>query len=242
MTVAARAVAFSAASVVAVALATSAAASTQLATQNVVVVRAESQSGHPYVAWQLASGWCANVVEVASSPTVGSDGSFFVENFVDGGVLDPAQTSWLSSSPSTRNTGSYYVHVEAYACDFSAGPEWSPVVKFDVTPPPPPPPAPPWVTIQLWDGFRYRTAVRVGNEVGIIYTANGSLASENDFDLNGRICIALTRGSRCWKASSDPTPTGEVRITPKMVVQARFTVYALLRGKVVGRRAFPVRH
>jgi hypothetical protein len=130
-----------AASIMAVAT-PSAGAGLRSAAQNVVIVRAESQGGHPYVAWQMASGWCPNVVELAKSPSVGSDGAFFAENILDAGVLQSGQTTWLSSSPSTSSPGSYYVHVQAFPCDFSAGPEWSPVVKFDVTPPPPPPPAP----------------------------------------------------------------------------------------------------
>jgi hypothetical protein len=132
-----------AAAAVAAAIALPAAAGVRVAQQNVVIVRAESAGGHPSVAWQLAPGWCALVIELATNPAVGSDGSFFTENIIDGGALDTGQTSWLSSSASTKDPGSYYVHVEAYACDFSGGFEWSPVVKFDVTPPPPPPPPPP---------------------------------------------------------------------------------------------------
>jgi len=114
---------------------------------NVVITRAEAQGAHPSVSWTLAPGWCSNVVNVARSPQTGSDGSFFSENVIDGGVLgrasqrparsphsdrhtrgllrEDSQTSWLSSSASLDNPGTYYVQVQAVQCDFGAGPEWS---------------------------------------------------------------------------------------------------------------------
>jgi hypothetical protein len=228
-------------------------AAVRRAAQSVVIVRAESQGGHPYAAWQMASGWCANVVELAKNPSVGSDGSFFAENILDAGVLQPGQTTWLSSSPSTRSPSSYYVHVQAYACDFSAGPEWSPVVKFDVTPPPPPPPAPPpppptplKVTFALRADLGGDTLTKVyrvhrGESVQILATASPRVGSAfDDFELYGRVCVALVKGSSCW-ASQLYITIASVRVLPKMVVRGRFTVFATLHGKVVGRASFPAR-
>jgi hypothetical protein len=239
--------------VAAVVVVVSASAGVRVAAQNVVITHAESRSGHPYVAWQTASGWCPNVVELAKTPSVGSDGSFFVENVIDAGVLSAGQTSWLSSSPSASSPGSYYVHVQAYACDFSAGPEWSPVVKFDVTPPPPapvtvapPPPPPPLkVTFALRADLGGDTLTKVyrvhrGQRVQILATPTpqGGSASD-DFAVYGRVCVALVKGSTCWPSELYVT-IASVRVLPRMVVRGQFTVYATLRGKVVGRRSFPV--
>jgi hypothetical protein len=119
-------------------------AAVRFAQLDVVITRAVSQNGYPFVRWKLGAGWCSNVVEVASDPTVGDDGSFLDEHLVDNDVLDDAETSWLSSSPSTANPGSYYVHIQVVSCDFSADAEWSAIVKFDfpASSPAPPPPAP----------------------------------------------------------------------------------------------------
>ncbi|MBA3298023.1 MAG: hypothetical protein H0U19_13930, partial [Acidobacteria bacterium] len=81
---------------------------------NVVITSAEAQAAHPFVRWTLAPGWCSNVVSVAKSPQTGSDGSFFSENVIDAGILVVNQTSWLSSSESVGQTGTYYVRVQAY--------------------------------------------------------------------------------------------------------------------------------
>src|SRR5688572_3162940 len=77
---------------------------------------------HAQVTWTLAPGWLPNVIYIAKSPAIGSDGSFFSENIVDAGILSEGQTSFLSSSQ--LNYGTYYVRVQAYASDFSAI-EWS---------------------------------------------------------------------------------------------------------------------
>jgi hypothetical protein len=69
-----------------------------------------SQNRHPMVTWLLPPGVEAFAVEIATSPSTGSDGAFFQENVRDLGLLQPTQTTYLGTSQ--LDPGTYYTHVE----------------------------------------------------------------------------------------------------------------------------------
>jgi Divergent InlB B-repeat domain len=102
-------------------------------------------NGHAMATWTLAPGSQAVTIDVATSPLEGSDGSFFDENFADGGILTDSQTSWLSSSQLAP--GTYYVHVSSLS-SVSFG--WSNVLSFTIPVPPPPPPVPTTVLVSAF--------------------------------------------------------------------------------------------
>jgi len=93
------------------------------------------------------------------------------------------------------------------------------------------------------------SAARRGERVRIWFAASGSMESVDAFDARGRICVALARGSTCWRvATANNQDIGLVlvreiplRVLPKMVGHGHLTVSALLGGKVIGRRVFRVR-
>ena len=67
------------------------------------------KDGHPTATWSLPSGVQARLIEVATSPQVGSDGSFYREYVEDSDTLEDTQTYWESSY--MLEPGTYYVHV-----------------------------------------------------------------------------------------------------------------------------------
>lgn len=104
----------------------------------VTITSATHVDGHAKVTWTLPPGWTPNVIAIASKPDVGSDGSFFTENLVDGGILRAGQTEFLSSSRLEPRT--YFVRLQAYADDFSDS-GWTDTATFTISPAPPPGPA-----------------------------------------------------------------------------------------------------
>jgi hypothetical protein len=86
----------------------------------------------------------------------------------------------------------------------------------------------------------FNGTVRKGQSLQMLVELAGSVASQVDFTAQGRLCLALIHGSSCVRAKGRAPGFWTVRVTPKMVVRGRFTVSALLRGKVVGRRSFRV--
>jgi hypothetical protein len=87
---------------------------------------------HPKATWTLPSGSESFVIQVASSPETGSDGSFFTENVEDIDLLESGQTSWLSSS--RLDPGTYYVHVGGTTpnCEACPIPEWSETLSLKI--------------------------------------------------------------------------------------------------------------
>jgi hypothetical protein len=67
------------------------------------------QSGHATATWSLPLGVQAKVIEIATSPTTGSDGYFLAENRKNFDTLQEARTSWTSSV--SIAPGTYYAHV-----------------------------------------------------------------------------------------------------------------------------------
>lgn len=100
-------------------------------------------SQHPTATWSLPSGVQAQVVEVATSPTTGSDGYFFFENVEAFSVPQATDTSWTYGFQLAP--GTYYVHVAGYDTTCGACPvrEFSNVLTLVIAAPPPPPPPPP---------------------------------------------------------------------------------------------------
>lgn len=80
---------------------------------------------HPTATWSLPSGGVADVIEVATDPSTGSDGSFFLERVEIFDTLDDAQTTFTATS--TVAPGTYYVHVGGRqpACSTCPSREWS---------------------------------------------------------------------------------------------------------------------
>jgi hypothetical protein len=68
--------------------------------------------GHVGASWSLPSGVESSVVEVATSSSQGTDGSFFTESLVLFDVLFATQTSYVSTE--VLPPGTYYLHVGTY--------------------------------------------------------------------------------------------------------------------------------
>jgi hypothetical protein len=87
----------------------------------------------------LPSGVEAAALEVATSPSVGSDGSFVTENVKDFDILQPTQTTYVGSD--RLDVGVYYVHVQTLddACSYLENNTcfaWSPTATLTISPPP----------------------------------------------------------------------------------------------------------
>lgn len=95
-----------------------------------VITTVGQQSGHPWASWTLPTGVESAVVEVATSPSVGTDGYFFSENVADFDTADSSQTYWLSSDK--LDPGTYYLHVGGidYPCFMADN---CPVREFSAT-------------------------------------------------------------------------------------------------------------
>ena len=224
---------------VALALAVTGIAVAAPASGHMVIISATAVGGHPSVSWTVSPGWCSNIIAVADSSEVGSDGSFFGEHLIDGGALTSAQTSWLSSDQSTSKPGTYYVRVQGYACDFSDGPEWSETATFTVQPPPPPaprPPAgPPKVRLSIANvvGKNLTGAAR-GQTIEISSDVRASDPSASDWLLRGKVCVRRTTSPLC-KDNFIIT-----KVTRAMEVNGRIRAYALLDGKILASKSIKV--
>jgi hypothetical protein len=108
-----------------------------------VILTVGQVSQHPTATWSLPPGGQSSFIEVATAPTVGSDGYFFLENVVAAGVPQPTDTSWTSTYQ--LDPGTYYVHVagDDTACGACPFQEFSTIVTLVIPSPPPPPPPPP---------------------------------------------------------------------------------------------------
>jgi hypothetical protein len=106
----------------------------------VIITSATAVDRHAKVTFSIPSGWTPNVIVIATTPDVGSDGTFFTENYADGGILNKGDTEFLSST--ALQPGTYYVRIEAYQDDFlDMG--WSETASLVVQAPPPPAPSQP---------------------------------------------------------------------------------------------------
>ena len=112
--------------------------------------RVDHVDGHPHVTWTQPASY-PNVyidwIEVATAPTVASDGHFFAENVVDQEIyFSPTESTgeWLSAHK--LEPGTYYVHLRALRqSDYATA--WSSIATLSI-PEPPPPPEPrrkPWI-------------------------------------------------------------------------------------------------
>ena len=112
--------------------------------------RVDHVDGHPHVTWTQPASY-PNVyidwIEVATAPTVASDGDFFAENVVDQEIyFSPRESTgeWLSAHK--LEPGTYYVHLRALRqSDYATA--WSSIATLSI-PEPPPPPEPrrkPWI-------------------------------------------------------------------------------------------------
>jgi hypothetical protein len=181
---------------------------------------------------------------VAKSAQTGSDGSFFVENLIDGAALDKNQTSWLSSSPSVETPGTYYVQVAAYACDFSAGPEWSATAAIVKAPPPPPPaPAPPptpkgILVVRGWNGYDNTTPplskVRLGQLITIELKA--TLRAQSAMSEDGLFCTLTRSGNFCRAYGGKALTYIVTRVSTNMIVRGKVTFSAEYRNPATKQR------
>lgn len=103
------------------------------------IVGVGSDNRHLGVSWTLPPGVEAFSLEVASSPLVGSDGSFFTENLKDVAILQPTQIQYVATSQ--LDVGFYYVHVQTQDrdCDYAENATcfaWSPMAQVFIELPP----------------------------------------------------------------------------------------------------------
>ena len=200
----------------------------------VTITSTSSVNRHPQVTWALPSGWTPNVIDIAKAPDVASDGSFFTENIVDAGILQPGQTTFLSASQ--LDPGTYYVRLQAYADDFSEI-GWTDTATLIIAAPPPPPPPP---------VARYRIDVTTLTGAKLTTLRMGQLV-EVELDIQPlearflstakrHLCIRLRTGVSCsTKLLRFPV------VARNNTINGLFTVYATEDDKVVAKRVLPVR-
>ena len=197
------------------------------------ITSATHQNRHALVTWRLAGGWVPDVISVSSSPVTGSDGSFFTENIVDGGILDAGQTRWLSAKQ--LDFGTYYVRVLSHTEDFSAV-EWSETAPLAIERPPPSPPPLPVVRLKMTNGnLRPVTRVHLGDLISVEAEATGSLLSTSSWALRGQTCLVTKSGQRCSQNVIDVT------IVPKYIVKGQFSAFARIDGKILARKSLPLK-
>jgi hypothetical protein len=176
------------------------------------------------------------VISVASSAVTGSDGAFFTENLVDGGVLDPRQTRWLSSNQ--LDYGTYYVRLLAHTEDFSTV-EWSETGVLVIDRPPPPPRPPPVVRLLVrgWNGNDNTTGPLTKTRIGQRLTIElvGSFNDQSRMTA-GQLCTLTTTGQRCQPWGAAALTYAVTRITPRMVVRGRVTFTSTYQGQTVAKK------
>lgn len=109
---------------------------------------------HPTAQWTLPPGVQPQVIEIATQPTVGTDGSFFSENRVLFDLLDDGQTVYTSSDTRLKTGITYYVHINgldepcfyASACPVR---EWSNILTLTI------PNVPPNLQSGKWNAYRF---------------------------------------------------------------------------------------
>lgn len=97
---------------------------------------------HPEARWTLPQYVEASAIEVARTPEVASDGSFFTENVVVFDTVRETDTHWLYESQ--LDPGTYYVHVKGWddSCfhtnfESECGSAWSNILSLTIPAPPP---------------------------------------------------------------------------------------------------------
>jgi hypothetical protein len=98
-----------------------------------VLVSAGSDGLLPTATWSLPPGVSAQIVEVATSPTVDSDGYFDSDSLVAGGLLSPSQTTWTDLFDLVTGA-TYYLHVGGTDSSCSSCPqiEFSRIISFKI--------------------------------------------------------------------------------------------------------------
>ena len=168
------------------------------------------------------------------------------------GILDDNQTSWLSSSPSVDKPGTYYVRVQAFACDLSAGPDWSATATIvKAVPPPPAPPPTPTVNLAIkaegyngYDTTGVVTRMKVGKRYWITLTVLPPRPQALLTALTSggtKLCVAKKGGKFCGAmVFSLPYDNIIARIVPSMVVAGRVTVFAEFNGERLTSKRYRV--
>jgi hypothetical protein len=179
-----RAVAFGLA---AMAVATSAAAAEP--PRAAVGLFASAPDRHVHATWSLPDGVAAGDVTVANHPFQGSDGGFFTENIKLVDLLQPSQTTYVSTDP--LDPGTYWISVQTFDNDCSYAENnscfaWSPPVQFTVDEPPN---AVPKMTFRKWTAdFAYNAmpVMRVCDDTDGRLTFRSTLTHRRNFG-RGRI-------------------------------------------------------
>jgi hypothetical protein len=92
---------------------------------------------HPTARWTLPPGVESQLIEIATGPTLSTDGAFVGDNLVLFQQVEATQTSWSSNAHRLKTGITYYVHVNAidwpcfvvFACPAR---EWSNVLTFTI--------------------------------------------------------------------------------------------------------------
>jgi hypothetical protein len=92
---------------------------------------------HPTASWRLPPGVESQLIEFATDPALGTDGSFVFENIVLEDLVEAGQTSYTSSERQLKTGVTYYVHVSGidwpcffvFACPVR---EWSNVLTLGI--------------------------------------------------------------------------------------------------------------
>jgi hypothetical protein len=163
--------------------------------------------GHATATWSLPPGVQSRVIEVATSPTTGSDGYFFTENVKAFDTLQETQTSWTNTYQT--DPGTYYVHVLGLdnPCFFANQcpvREASNVMVLTIgssTPPPSPSPSLKSLTVSTI-GTGSATGTVTSNPAGIVCAPTCSAS----FSAGGHVTLTATpaSGSRVdhWSVAS----------------------------------------
>jgi hypothetical protein len=209
--------------VAAVATVGAVAASTAVSATPVTITSAGHVDGHPKVTWALPPGWSPSVINIASKPDVGSDGSFFSENIVDGGILRTGQTEFLSSV--RLRAGIYFVRVHASADDYpDIG--WTETATLTIAPPPPlPPPMPPSRVVRNGNPTisNVRWAMDGHNPVGPRYYVTVTARFRLCDDRGGRMVFRRSERSHLGGRTSATAAATSVRRLSNRCVAAAWT-------------------
>jgi hypothetical protein len=181
---------------------------------------------HPTATWTLPAGVVARVVEVATSPSIASDGYFFFENVKAFSTLEDSQTSWTYGFQ--IDPGTYYVHVAAWDKSCLSCPirEFSQIMTLVIPASPAPPTPPPPVSTRLL------SVLKTGAGVGTVTSDPPGINCGTDCSetyLTG-IHVALTATPAAgsvfggWNNPCGASPRCEITLNASSVETARFDV------------------
>jgi hypothetical protein len=153
--------------------------------------------GHPSATWTLPPGVEAQVLEIATEPTLASDGYFFAESRVVFDLLEPGQTSFLSDT--ALRAGTYYVHVSGFdrTCFYA---DQCPVREWSQT-------APLAIAVQLTKPTIAVTRYMYIRQLSVRVTWGGNVPS-------ARVQLKIMAGGRLlWKSARTETMYGSTDTT-----------------------------